>query len=804
MDLSEYLPRRPGSEPGYELIEEAVGHHLRGRRAEALQTIERAIERFVAGGDPQGEHRAHAKAAILYREAGELDRAADEARLAMAYFDSQPEPLFHATAALELGQVHFRRSQHDAALVVFGRELALLGAPAAGEPAAVTQTRAFIEDCAANVQMLRGEPDAAAALRRRALPVFEAQGLDLDAATGWTNLVIDQLQAGDLEGAEASLGRAQHSAGRIDHRRSRARVAMATAMCLHERLRRRPAAPSAGELEPLRAAYWKAISTFEQGDDEPGSVPMRLELADAELAWGDPEEAAHLLRTAARRLPPPGADSDAVRRGLGHRLDALRLKHTLRALQSGSEGGPLPAGLLESRPGVEVTVTESPWVGAAGRGSAFEAATPEELFPFYWADSDPERALIEVERLKSVELLRLVQRRRSRDDATVAQLAAQEAMAAAQPSAVRPLATGALREAFVDYHCCDGRILAFVELPGRPLACHRLAVGVEEVAEVLADFRRSFDGHLDDDRQQPGIARERPFDVGTESLDAIGRRLMPFRAELSGATVLRIFPSGPLAQFPFHCVRDEAGVPLVAQHAVAYGLSRRLLAFTRGAGPAATRPRSALAIGVPAADEADPAQFLGDGGFLAELGVPAQSLESPAETTPARVLDALPKAELIHFNCHGVFSAASPLDSGLLLSDGTAAPRLTFDPTDGDRSARLTARSLFPLRLLPGATVVLRACASGVTRVRAGDEQDGLLRALVHAGAATCIVTRWNVDIESSRELIRRFYRHWLGGGLPQVVALQRAQLDLLQHPGHAHYRHPYHWAPFVLVGAGR
>jgi hypothetical protein len=46
--------------------------------------------------------------------------------------------------------------------------------------------------------------------------------------------------------------------------------------------------------------------------------------------------------------------------------------------------------------------------------------------------------------------------------------------------------------------------------------------------------------------------------------------------------------------------------------------------------------------------------------------------------------------------------------------------------------------------------------------------------------------------------LIKKFYENWLKKGMGKPEALRAAQLTLKSMP---QYRHPYHWAPFVMIG---
>ena len=82
---------------------------------------------------------------------------------------------------------------------------------------------------------------------------------------------------------------------------------------------------------------------------------------------------------------------------------------------------------------------------------------------------------------------------------------------------------------------------------------------------------------------------------------------------------------------------------------------------------------------------------------------------------------------------------------------------------------------------------------------------EGFSRALLAAGASAALVAMWNVDQASSHRLLASFYTHLadarnLSG---KWRALQRAQLEYIFSDDEK-LRHPYHWAPFALIGDWR
>ena len=93
--------------------------------------------------------------------------------------------------------------------------------------------------------------------------------------------------------------------------------------------------------------------------------------------------------------------------------------------------------------------------------------------------------------------------------------------------------------------------------------------------------------------------------------------------------------------------------------------------------------------------------------------------------------------------------------------------------------------------------LVLSACetASGDPRATLG-----LTGIAIQAGARSVLGTLWQVSDASTAELMARFY-DYLQGGMTKAEALSQAQRDLLNDP---EFRHPFYWAPYILVGNWR
>jgi CHAT domain-containing protein len=94
--------------------------------------------------------------------------------------------------------------------------------------------------------------------------------------------------------------------------------------------------------------------------------------------------------------------------------------------------------------------------------------------------------------------------------------------------------------------------------------------------------------------------------------------------------------------------------------------------------------------------------------------------------------------------------------------------------------------------------LVLSACQTA-----AGDERAalGLAGVAVKAGARSALASLWQINDESTAELIGEFYRQLATAGSHKASALRGAQLRLMNDQ---RYRHPAYWSPFLLIGDWR
>jgi CHAT domain-containing protein len=168
---------------------------------------------------------------------------------------------------------------------------------------------------------------------------------------------------------------------------------------------------------------------------------------------------------------------------------------------------------------------------------------------------------------------------------------------------------------------------------------------------------------------------------------------------------------------------------------------------------------------------------------------------------------------VIHIASHFVFAAARESSSYLLLGDGS----------------KLTLGEFAGLRFDAMDLVVLSACntAIGGGHHQNGHEIEGLGAVVRHQGANQVLATLWPVADMTTAAMMRAFYRNHYSAGLDAPHALRNAQLGLLsgafatpvagcirslvdpdedqlnpQEQAGAGPRHPFFWAPYILMGA--
>jgi CHAT domain-containing protein len=147
---------------------------------------------------------------------------------------------------------------------------------------------------------------------------------------------------------------------------------------------------------------------------------------------------------------------------------------------------------------------------------------------------------------------------------------------------------------------------------------------------------------------------------------------------------------------------------------------------------------------------------------------------------------------IVHFATHGLLNTERPELSGLVLS--------LLDRAGRKQDGFLRLHDVYDLELAAD-LVVLSGCQTALGKELSGEGLVGLTRGLMYAGARSVVASLWQVDDESTAELMKRFYRAMLKEGLRPAEALRLAQLEMSRD---RRWSAPFYWAGFVLQGEWR
>ena len=283
--------------------------------------------------------------------------------------------------------------------------------------------------------------------------------------------------------------------------------------------------------------------------------------------------------------------------------------------------------------------------------------------------------------------------------------------------------------------------------------------------------------------------------------------LGPVAKELEGVEALVIVPDGPLWELPFQALERSPDHPLLADCTIRYAPSLTWLQRLPQTAPPAAEPKPALlALVNPALRKTDDAVaqvalMSKDWQPLPQTEKQAAELEKIYPPPRGEILlgedareDVFKKkaadAGILHFAMHGVLDDRAPLYSYLLFSQVDLKP---------EEDGRLEARELMQLHL-HARLAILCGCETARGKVTAGEGVIGLSWGFFVAGCPATIVSQWKVDSASSTPLMIELHQR-LRDGVENAEALRQASLALRKD---ARYRHPFYWAPFVLIGASK
>jgi CHAT domain-containing protein len=307
--------------------------------------------------------------------------------------------------------------------------------------------------------------------------------------------------------------------------------------------------------------------------------------------------------------------------------------------------------------------------------------------------------------------------------------------------------------------------------------------------------------------------------VNLGPLPTIQRRLEPFRltqdptlsqqlytkliapvlSEPAALSHLFISPDGLLNLIPFEALQDDTGTPLLETVNISYlSTGRDLLRIGLHDDVETSVP---VVFADPDFGPGILEQLDGTGTEADMLAkrFPKATIYRGADAT-TQALKAIDSPEFLHIATHGFALENDPhtlvdnnpmTRSGLVLAGGN-------DPDRTD--TRLRASEAVTLDLDGTRLVVLSACESGLGQAENGEGIYGMRRALTLAGAASQVVSLWEVSDEATAVFMDGFYgRVQAGEPLGEALRTTKREMRASEDWGETKY-----WAPFVLAGDWR
>jgi len=297
----------------------------------------------------------------------------------------------------------------------------------------------------------------------------------------------------------------------------------------------------------------------------------------------------------------------------------------------------------------------------------------------------------------------------------------------------------------------------------------------------------------------------------------------PLLDAVSSHRCFTVVATGLLSLLPLHAAwTEDDRLPTGRRYAldvatITYAPNARAIQESRRRLAASDPPHGVLVVAEPLRADVPALLDIGVETAAALAAQPPGQMLTGANATTQAVLDRLSGPAVLHFACHGLVLADTPLESCLLLAGDD---RLTV--RDILRHAAVKRRSTARL-------VVLSACETSFPGLEVPDEVISLPAAWLAADAGGVIGSLWSVADSATSLLLARFYDQWRDEVSPQE-ALRRAQQWIRDTTNGEKHRfapgitafappegsaaaqrlwatarmhaHPFFWAPFGYQGA--
>jgi CHAT domain-containing protein/tetratricopeptide (TPR) repeat protein len=803
-----------------------------GELAEAGSFFEQALARAEGSGNARTLSYLTSNTGVVHARAGRYESAIERFARAVALAATSADARTEARSLTNLANAYKDLGDYERAIKIYERSLALWQRVNQREGEMLTLTNL------GNVYLIQDDVERAQAILERALSLSEGTDTD-DEGRVLVNLADIDRRRGNYARAVSLAERSLALRRRVGNPRGIASSLEMLGQCLQ----------ASGESERALRHLSEALAIQRSIQDVYLQSETLVRMAELERARGrlrealpHAEQAVALVESlrAAVTSPELRASFVAVERGKYDALVDILMRLHEREPASGHDAAALTVSeragarvLLDSlvearadiRAGVEpgLLARERELQERLGEGSARlsgllarESTPPEEV--------SRARQELDARSVEYAEVQALIRRQSPR----------YAALTQPTPPTLEQVRQDALDDdtILLEYYLGDDRSFLWAVGP-RALVSQalperaRIEGQARRVHELLTERQRSRDAAAV--RAADAALRTESAALSQALLGGVAPRLA---TDWKGKRLLIVAP-GALAYVPFGALPlpgSSAPRPLLLDHEIVYAPSASvLIAARREPGASADAPPSVAVVADPVFEASDPRvhgartrrigvappgpigltralQTLGRDHFprlpfsraeaaAIESFVPARALLRATDFAASRQLveqGALSDRRIVHFATHGILDTQHPDLSGLVLS--------LVDEKGEPRDGFLRMHEIYNLRL-PADLVVLSACQTALGREVRGEGLIGLTRGFMYAGARRVIATLWQVDDESTAELMKRFYRALLREGQPPAAALRTAQAEMSRD---RRWSSPFHWAAFTMQGDWR
>jgi CHAT domain-containing protein len=261
-------------------------------------------------------------------------------------------------------------------------------------------------------------------------------------------------------------------------------------------------------------------------------------------------------------------------------------------------------------------------------------------------------------------------------------------------------------------------------------------------------------------------------------------------AVLDDDDLLVIIPDGAVGLLPFAALPGRHARYLIQENAVLFAPgARAFLDASRRTGAFAGAPATISALGAGSAvvtEEGVFAALPASADEVREVAALYTGGRASSAADTAMFVDALERADVLHFAGHAWLDSENPWRSQLMLPRSPGA-------------AALTATTLERLHVGKTRLVMLSACEAGDGMIARSEGPLSLARSLLAAGVPTVVASHQRVGDRAARALSVAFHREYRATGDP-AIALRRAQEQQIAN-NDADVSSPIQWASFVAIG---